>query len=319
MSNGNGSVLNVPVEFGGVSIGDQTASVGCRIDRAQMKLGEVDKCLCGKRLTGKIQIDRNADDSPGQQTLPGIERDSGPQVPGSFDVKRIGMSPKDYSFRATFSLGEINIEDLSHFAKAKGRLIVEGIGEIPEDAPGGDERDEREHPDVRLGKDKPLGTPALAAVVKARDAKAADPAGRKSLFELVSHGATEKRVEKLIEALGCKTIAAFEKIMATDIWWHKKVKGIGTGGVDQISDAMVSFRKAYPIPTIEDAPAKPTNQKERSARLAGEEAAAGGQGRTDCPYGDDDPRQIFWFEGFDETFAGIEKSGDVFEQGGEDE
>jgi len=129
------TILDVPVSFGGVSIGQDTARVGIKIERGNLALDRADECFCGKRLTGKIILGRR-DDAKGQGKL--IE-DTDYEVAGAFDVKRIGVSPAQISTGLTFALASVDVGDLSHFAKGQGRMVVENVAELPDGEEGKEE------------------------------------------------------------------------------------------------------------------------------------------------------------------------------------
>lgn len=128
-------IFNEPVEFGGVSIGEATCRLGIRINREHCNINMADDVFVGHRLTGKVVLG-GSDESPGQ----GKFLDNEHCVEGSFDVKRVGVTPETITTGLTFSLKDIDIAELSKFSKGAGRLMVEGVGDIPEDAP--DEHDE---------------------------------------------------------------------------------------------------------------------------------------------------------------------------------
>jgi len=121
-------VLDLPVEFGGVSFGDQTARLGVVVSRDRLNLDAADESLCNHRLNGRVAIG-GFDDAPGQGTF---EFDS--VVEGMFDVKTFGVSSKAISFGLTFGLNDIDRGDLAEFAKTKGRLQVELVSQIPDKA-----------------------------------------------------------------------------------------------------------------------------------------------------------------------------------------
>lgn len=133
-SNGNGSpasVLDVPVEFGNVTLGDGTARLGIKISRDVLTINAADETLCERRLTGKVILGHE-NDSPGQTTF--VNSDY--VVEASFDTKRYSAGSKSIATGLTVNLKEINVEDLSHFSKKKGRMILTGIGAIPNSDPG---------------------------------------------------------------------------------------------------------------------------------------------------------------------------------------
>jgi hypothetical protein len=123
--------LLLDVNFGGVSIGDAVARVGVRVARGPaLPLAEADRCLCGKRLTGRIRLGANGE-AEGQKRMKGM-RDAYLEIDGVFDVKRFGVGPKEISFGLAFSIGDIEVSDLAQFAKRSGRLEIDDVEELPE-------------------------------------------------------------------------------------------------------------------------------------------------------------------------------------------
>lgn len=132
-SNGRSSgagerVLDLPVEFGGVSIGETTARLGMRIKKDSLNIVQAEEAFCGRRLTGVIRLGGGSD-SPGQTTM--FETDL--VVEGTFDIHRFGVGPETYTTGAMFKLNEIEIGDLARFSKGAGRLVVTDVAEIPVD------------------------------------------------------------------------------------------------------------------------------------------------------------------------------------------
>ena len=137
------SVLDIPVEFGGVSIGEATARLGIRFDRNVCNINAADDVFCGHRLSGRVILGRNGD-QPGQQTL--VE-DLDHYVDAVFDVKRISVSPQKISTGLTFSLNDVAIQELAKLSKGSGRLVVNTVAELPtessaDDDGGSDDADE---------------------------------------------------------------------------------------------------------------------------------------------------------------------------------
>lgn len=124
------AALNVPVSFGGVSLGQETARIGIKIDRKNLTLAKADKAFSGRRLIGRIVLGHE-DESPDQTQM----FDSDYCVEGAFDVKRYGVNSVFYATGLTFGLADVDIEELSHFSKGTGRLIVDEIAELPEPEP----------------------------------------------------------------------------------------------------------------------------------------------------------------------------------------
>jgi hypothetical protein len=161
-------ILDIPVEFGGVSIGESTCRLGVRINRDVCNINTADEIFCGHRLTGKVLLG-GSDDSPNQKKfLDGDEY----SVEGSFDVKRIGVTVEMISTGLTFSLADIDVADLAKFSKGAGRLMVEGVGEIPDDAPN-EHAEDKDQLDLRFDGD--LGDVPLSRVFSGNCLKACWP------------------------------------------------------------------------------------------------------------------------------------------------
>lgn len=127
-------VLDLPVAFSNVTIGDETARVGITIDRKDLPLGKADQNLCGRRLTGRI-IARLGGSSAGpagsdQQSLPGADDD--PVVEGTFDVKSFNVKKKVITAGLTFSLDNLDVAELGRFAKRNGKFTVTAVDSLPD-------------------------------------------------------------------------------------------------------------------------------------------------------------------------------------------
>jgi hypothetical protein len=124
-------VLDVPVNFGDVSIGDGTARIGVRIDRSLLNIDAADELLCGRRLNGRLLVTPPGDANSQTYIDPEVSGDLKHELESTFDVKRFSASPKNITAGLTFSLQEVEVSELSHFAKRGGRLVVASIAEIP--------------------------------------------------------------------------------------------------------------------------------------------------------------------------------------------
>lgn len=124
-------LLDLPCEFGGVSIGDKTARVGITVGRGDLDVEVADRHLVERRLTGTLLALPDGS-QPDQGTLPGVS-DGRVQIDGTFDVKGVRLGGRTFTFGATFNLKGLDVEALSHFAKRAGKLLVVGSEEIPED------------------------------------------------------------------------------------------------------------------------------------------------------------------------------------------
>lgn len=167
---GGGNVLDIPVEFGGVSIADATARLGIRIDRSVCSVKTADDVFCGHRLSGRVVLGGNGDGNGQKKFVDDLDH----QVGGVFDVKRFGANQKQIATGLTFSLADVDITELAKFSKGSGRLIIDNVAELPEDEAGDAdehaERDEAEDIEQRpiLSKDwrsKPIGELGLTTGV----------------------------------------------------------------------------------------------------------------------------------------------------------
>lgn len=128
--------LEVAVAFGGVSIGDTTARLGVKIQRAFLNVVDADEIFTGKRLTVIVQLGA-ADADQGKLFDVEVE------VAGSVDVKRIGITAETISAGLTFNLQTLDIATLARFSKGVGRLKVFDVAAIPDDAPADEHADEK--------------------------------------------------------------------------------------------------------------------------------------------------------------------------------
>lgn len=127
-------LLDIPVVYGGVSIGDKTARLGIRIDRGDMDIAKADELLVDRRLSGRVVLGHS--DESAEQTR--LFEDVDHQVSGSCDVKGFRVGSTAFATALTFSLKDIEISELAKFSKGRGRLAVTGSREIP-DGEDGDE------------------------------------------------------------------------------------------------------------------------------------------------------------------------------------
>lgn len=209
------TVLDIPVEFGGVSIGQTTCRLGLKISRTVLNLVAADEAFCGHRLTGKVILGQR-DDQAGQEKM----FDSDFEVNGSFDVKRIGVSADGISTGLTFSLADINVAELAKFSKGAGKLVVYGISELPDNAPD-------EHPEDR-------SEPAPRVPIKCEGDWREFP-----LNKLLKG----KPLESLADA-SIKTVGKLSDYMSGAKL--RDLDGIGPGAVDRIETAMRNFFEDNP-------------------------------------------------------------------------
>lgn len=203
--NGKTAVLNVPVEFGGVSIGDSTTRIGVRINRDDLNLVAADEVFCGHRLTGRVELG-NGGDSPGQTRFV----DETELLEGIFDCKRLGFDAGHISTGLTFNKKDIDMDLISRFAKGSGRLVILEVGEIPDDAADDDDEDQKRLPGSLKSegpwRDYPLSdlidSPALLKALK--------KASLTNMGELADYTAADKRLID-IEGIGPGKAAKIEE------------------------------------------------------------------------------------------------------------
>lgn len=214
------NVLDIPVEFGGVSIGQQTAKLGLKISREVLNINAADEALCGRRVTGRVGVG-GAGDSPGQMYLIDDMEDV---INATFDIHRFGVTPDNYTSGLTFKLKEIEIGILARFSKGAGRLVIENIDAIPEDVV--DEHDSEGQ--------------------KVLDLKTDQPWRKVSLDELFS-GA----ILKNLKAEGLSTIGDLSDFQEPNksTGYTKNltdIKGIGEAAATKIADVLEEFWRQNP-------------------------------------------------------------------------
>lgn len=128
-------VVELPVRYGNVSIGEDTARLGVRISRGNLTPGKADALLCGRRLTCQLTCVPRGKDAD-QPTLPGV--DVGRQVEAVVDVKAVSMTRKNIGAGLTFALAEVDLDSLVHFAKRDGRISISKVEDL-DDKDDGDE------------------------------------------------------------------------------------------------------------------------------------------------------------------------------------
>ncbi len=210
------NVLDLPVEFGGVSIGETTARLGMKIKKEVLNIIQAEEAFCGRRLSGVIKLG-GAADSPGQTTMFDTEL----VVDGTFDIHRFGVGPEAYTTGATFKLKEIDIGDLARFSKGAGRLVVANIAAIPTDEvlEDDDEDTSGELPGT-LKSEGPWRDFSLDELFSGAVLKSLKKAGLQNVGDLADYTAGESRL--------------------TDI------AGIGEGKAQQIEDRMLAFWRDNP-------------------------------------------------------------------------
>lgn len=133
------AMLTLPVAFGNASIGDKIASITIKIGRNNISISQADKNLVGRRLVGHIL----ARPEGAGASQPGFLGDEGDTVlKGIFDVNSISVTTKAIGCSLSFAIKSIKVEDLAHFAKRQGQIVVDEILAIDDDAGEKEEGDE---------------------------------------------------------------------------------------------------------------------------------------------------------------------------------
>lgn len=79
-------------------------------------------------------------------------------------------------------------------------------------------------------------------------------------------GMTKSETETLIEH-DIKTVGDLEQVMRSDEWWHRNIKGFGEAKVTKLTDALMEFRKQYPVPSVESSDDGESGSKPESTEV----------------------------------------------------
>jgi hypothetical protein len=208
--------IEFPVKFGKVSIGAGTMSVSVVIERTVCNINSADDIFCGHRLKGRIVLGRSGD-QPGQQT---IVDDLDEAIDAIFDVKSINVKQERFSATLNLSKADNDANDLGKFASATGRIIIDEVGELPDDAEG-DEEDDSDESDESL--------------------KAEGPWADVPLSDLFENSLLKKlQAAKLVTVGDLANFSANPDNRLTDL------EGIGPGMAGKIEDRMLQFWQSNP-------------------------------------------------------------------------
>lgn len=143
------NLVSIPVKFTGVGIGVDTVRIGIKVSRERMDLTNADHYFCNRRLQVALILGHETDD-PKQTTFEDVDH----KVVGSADVKGFRVTTEVFSAGLTFGKNDMDVEELSGFASAGGRLVINDVGAIPDPVPseetantGDDDEDEEEDED----------------------------------------------------------------------------------------------------------------------------------------------------------------------------
>jgi hypothetical protein len=327
----------IEVDFGNVSIGQETARIGVEIDRSKMSLGDADKFLSGSRLKVHLLATPKGE-LKGQKHFDDMTE----TIEGEVDCKSFSVSADKFRTGFKFAAAALNLLTFVGFCKRPGKAFIEWIG----DAADHDDNDEGFDPDERefqAGADRPVGQPALKAAAAARKGLAGsddDPAkdhpintlskkGLKKLAEKMSatdqydgEGIADGRLEGIKEFLSVKTVTELENVVNSDPFWHQKIHRFGEEAIDQTSDAILFFRRMVGYPsddsTAETEGDQATPPGYMDANIPDDEAytlganACVASSDASNPFPPGTRAAEFWDKGFNETEAAV---GDADEDG----
>jgi hypothetical protein len=184
------AMVDLPVEFGGVSIGEQTARLGCRFSKSLFNdLNRAADMFVGRRLDCRVGLG-GEQDSPGQTML---FDDMEVFVEATADCKRLGLSTDTISIGLTFNLKDVDIETLARFSKGSGRLAVDQVAQIPVDTVSSDDDDDDDaKPTGALKTDKPWKSVQLDTLFHGGILKALKGAGLSTVGDLAGWTVPDK-------------------------------------------------------------------------------------------------------------------------------
>jgi hypothetical protein len=205
------SVLDIPVEFGAYGCGKTVARLGVKISRTVCNIDVADEAFCGHRLTGKV-VRGGADEMPNQTRM----LDTDTEVSGTFDVKSVHLTPEHVSISLSFSKKEVKGLDLEDFVGCAGRLVVNNVAAIPDDADDDEEDEDKDQVHLKFDGDDP------------RDCK---------LEHLFSGKVLEGLLEGKLDTVGMLADYTSANKDLTDL------PNIGPGKAEKIRETMIAFWK----------------------------------------------------------------------------
>lgn len=320
--------LEVEVDFGNVSIGEDVARIGVEIDRERLTLELADKFFSGSRLkVGLMAVPKG--ELKGQKHF----EDMSELIEGEVDVKSFSVQSDKFKTGIKFGATAISLLTLVGFRKRPGKLFATWIGDAASHDEDEFDPDERE---FEAGKDRPVGQPFLKAAAAARKGLAgsdADPAKEHKLETLEKpalkklakqmgatyedQGLSELQVGAIKEAFDIKTIPHFENIINSDPFWHQKINRFGEKAIDKTSDALMFFRSMVGYPSDDSTAESDSNAEspgymtsdvpDNEAYTLGANAAVAAESSDDPPTNPFHPATRAaecWQKGFNETDGG---------------
>lgn len=205
-------MFDLPVQFGGVSIGEMTARLGVKIDRKRIDVIKADQSFCDRRLIGSVVLG-HADDDPDQTAL---WEDADHRIEGAFDVKGFRCNSSHIAIGLTLALAEIDVAELAKFSKGSGRLVVGEIEELEKE--------------IELGIRNPPDSETVLLDEKSEWRKM--PLDK--LFDVA------KRPGKQLIAANLKTVGELADYTAGD-YRLTDIDGIGEAAATQIEERLMQF------------------------------------------------------------------------------
>lgn len=121
-------ILQVPVEFGSYSDGEQYVRLPFTVSRTKFKPKDAERHLCGARLSVRCVRDPNAaGDTPNQKPL--VDPDPSDVVQAQVDVKGYRATRKQFGAALVFNRESIDPKHLLDFSRQVGWIEMERVGD----------------------------------------------------------------------------------------------------------------------------------------------------------------------------------------------
>lgn len=119
----------IDVAFGGLSIGDNSARLGFKVERSRLNLEDADDLFSGKRCAVLIE---NKIPDPAQGQLSGMEGADVTTIEALVDIKSFGTNSKVFTTGLTFNLESVKAAELAQFPKRSGRISIKFKEDLPD-------------------------------------------------------------------------------------------------------------------------------------------------------------------------------------------
>ena len=122
-------ILQVPVDFGSYSDGEQYVRLPITVSRSKFKPKDAERHFCGARLSVRCVRDPNADgDAPNQKPL--VAPDPQDVVEAQVDVKGYRANRKVFGANLVFNRESVDPKHLLDFSRQKGWVEMERVGDV---------------------------------------------------------------------------------------------------------------------------------------------------------------------------------------------